>query len=222
MKDISTIAVYFLDTSRPVALAGYAGLMSRARAQRLAAYTTPDAIAEGCAAELLLVYAYSKYKGAAPAPVEWEAGEYGKPYITGDAGTHFNLSHTRGMMMLAISTVPVGVDIERVYACGPGAARRIFTQEEYAGYLTLPDEERRIRFFERWTVMEAYHKLSGRGLTLPMRPLGEQAGLIGDGPDAVRLVRFSPREDIRAALCARGAFETEVAQLDAGTLLSAL
>ncbi|NEC69258.1 4'-phosphopantetheinyl transferase superfamily protein [Streptomyces sp. SID9727] len=90
-------------------------------------------------------------------------GPHGRPATGG--GTHFSLSHTRGVALLAFAGVPVGVDVERL----PEA--RVAT--EVAGHLhpaeaaelaALPCEERPAAFARVWTRKEAYLKGEGTGL----------------------------------------------------------
>ncbi|MCX0242343.1 4'-phosphopantetheinyl transferase family protein [Streptomyces drozdowiczii] len=90
-------------------------------------------------------------------------GPHGRPATGG--GTHFSLSHTRGVALLAFAGVPVGVDVERV----PGArvVREIAAQlhpAEADELDALPQEERPAAFARVWTRKEAYLKGEGTGL----------------------------------------------------------
>src|SRR5262245_28337828 len=81
----------------------------------------------------------------------------------------FSLSHTRGLVAAAISTeAAVGVDVERIDAAvdHEAIARRHFSARE-AMALTrcVDDDARRQRFFEIWTLKEAFLKASGVGLS---------------------------------------------------------
>ncbi len=85
-------------------------------------------------------------------------GPHGKPFLK--EGPHFNLSHTKGLVVCAISQQPVGVDVElRDRRVRPGLLQRYFTPEEQA-YATTPQ-----RFLELWTRKEAFLKRSGEGLS---------------------------------------------------------
>lgn len=80
--------------------------------------------------------------------LEIARAEGGKPYFPQYPHIHFNLSHSRGAAVCALSGAPVGVDVEvlrpppRHLAAGMGA------QE----------------FFRLWTAKEASAKLLGRGI----------------------------------------------------------
>ncbi|MEV5604961.1 4'-phosphopantetheinyl transferase superfamily protein [Streptomyces sp. NPDC052299] len=90
-------------------------------------------------------------------------GPHGRPATGG--GTHFSLSHTRGVALLAFADAPVGVDVERV----PDA--RVVAEvsgqlhpAEAAELAGLPQEERPAAFARVWTRKEAYLKGEGTGL----------------------------------------------------------
>jgi 4'-phosphopantetheinyl transferase len=87
----------------------------------------------------------------------------------------------------------VGVDAEDVERPGDRdrlAARR-FTPEENAALARLPPADRRRRFFEYWTLKEAYVKARGTGLTIP---LAHVAFRIVDG-EPVRLMATPHLDD---------------------------
>lgn len=107
-------------------------------------------------------------------PDAWRFGRnrHGRPAIAGDGGggLDFNLSHTAGRAVLAVSRLrSVGVDVEwrgRSLAAADLAAR-FFAAEEAAALPTEPAARDR-RFFELWTLKEAYVKALGKGLSIPL------------------------------------------------------
>ncbi len=53
--------------------------------------------------------------GCLPSELQFEAAEQGKPLVSGPAiatDWHFNLSHTHGLVAVAASCQPVGIDVE--------------------------------------------------------------------------------------------------------------
>ncbi|GAA2258826.1 4'-phosphopantetheinyl transferase superfamily protein [Streptomyces amakusaensis] len=91
-------------------------------------------------------------------------GPHGRPAISGDP-VHFSLSHTQGLVLIALAPVPVGADVENL----PSAT----TVDEIAGELhpgeraelaELPAGERPLAFARCWTRKEAVLKASGVGL----------------------------------------------------------
>ena len=122
-------------------------------------------------------------------PAEWIFSEnhHGKPAIAGPAGAprlSFNLSHTDGMLLCGVTQHhPVGVDVERIdRKTDVGAiADRFFSESEVNALLTLPEHAQTQRFFDYWTLKEAYIKARGLGLALP---LGDFSFAILDAPAA--------------------------------------
>ncbi len=86
--------------------------------------------------------------------------QHGKPFLKGKDGFYFNISHTDGMTVLAVSDSEVGVDVERVKKANFKIAKRYFLPNE-AQYIGDDD----IRFFEVWTKKEAFLKYKGTGLS---------------------------------------------------------
>ncbi len=110
-----------------------------------------------------------------PSDLQFDLLENGKPVVA--AGTsgeelHFNLSHTRGLVACAVSrTCPLGVDVEGIDAQRElgGVARRILSATEYREWKSRSGAARVRRFFEYWTLKEAYIKALGVGLEQPLR-----------------------------------------------------
>lgn len=95
------------------------------------------------------------------------SGEWGKPKIEGHPEFHYNISHTRNAVMVAIADGSVGADIEKIKEAEYGIAKRFFTAREQE-YIVESDEGAAERFYEVWTRKEAYCKYLGKGLSLPL------------------------------------------------------
>lgn len=108
-------------------------------------------------------------------PAQWlfTKNQYGKPAI-GNAISmplQFNLSHTEGLIVMAVTlTKAVGIDIEWTLRNGRSVeiADKFFSPEEVAQLYKLPEPYQRERFFELWTLKEAYIKAYGSGLSIPL------------------------------------------------------
>ncbi len=123
-------------------------LLPEERLERLKRLRLPERRQEPlCAYALLSVALFHTY-GWIGMP-EMRTGPQGKPFFPFAPGKQFNLSHTRGAVLAAVSGVPVGVDIERVRH----VSRR--TMERVAGADT--GEE----FFRTWVRREARAKRDG-------------------------------------------------------------
>jgi len=88
--------------------------------------------------------------------------EHGKPFLPDQPTFHFNISHTRNALVVCISDIPVGIDIEKMNAADPAAARKVFTGHEIA-YIFRDDKDDCLRFNEIWTKKESYLKWTGEG-----------------------------------------------------------
>jgi hypothetical protein len=85
-------------------------------------------------------------------------------------GIWFSLSHTEGLLAVAVSRAPIGIDAERVRDTLPDAlCRRALSPEEYAALAALPEEERCASFAALWTVKEAAFKMEGGEEFFPAR-----------------------------------------------------
>jgi len=114
------------------------------------------------------------YTGSEPEDLEFDVNEYGKPSVRAQAGKPcpgFNLSHTHGMVALAVAQEQdIGVDVEdtRRSADWLGLTGKVFTPAEQADLWSLAPDDRKQRFYELWTLKEAYIKARGMGLSLPL------------------------------------------------------
>jgi 4'-phosphopantetheinyl transferase len=125
-------------------------------------------------AHALVRVALSRYAACAPAAWNFAIGAHGRPEIapgTCERPLRFNLSHTRGLVAVAIAMErDVGVDVEHMYprSFDLDLAAHFFAPAEVAALHALPAEARRDRFFAYWTLKESYIKARGLGLALPL------------------------------------------------------
>jgi len=101
-------------------------------------------------------------------------GENGKPFVQ---GIEFNISNKEEMVVVAISDTEVGVDVESKSDNGLRITKRFYTKEEQdyvLSGLTFEEaceketEEMMKRFRTVWTMKEAYIKLTGTGMKVPV------------------------------------------------------
>jgi 4'-phosphopantetheinyl transferase len=105
---------------------------------------------------------------------------FGKPSLTDEVSIHFNLSHTTGLVALAVSYTAVGIDIEAMgsAALGRDALQSILTISEGAALEHVADWER--AFLALWTAKEAVIKAEGMGLSLPLCEIAiEESSALG-------------------------------------------
>lgn len=110
-------------------------------------------------------------------PAHWQFGRnaWGRPTIAAPvlgSSIEFNISHARGLIVIAVTQRgELGVDIEFTgRMCRTQAlANRYFSALEIAALQGLSDDAQRERFFDLWTLKEAYIKACGMGLAIPLR-----------------------------------------------------
>lgn len=106
-------------------------------------------------------------------PGDWrfQTGSHGKPMLAAGTSTapwSFNLSHARGLVACAVARgAEVGLDVELATRATNwrGIASRYFSAAEVAQIDRLGHGERPTRFFELWTLKEAFAKALGVGLS---------------------------------------------------------
>lgn len=131
-------------------------------------YLTAHALTRGVLARQLAVQ---------PSELRFANGPHGRPELAwpdSQPRLRFNLSHTHGRVACAIALErDVGVDIEHLDRRVDIAqlAPSVFSEAERAELATLDAEAARLRFFELWTLKEAYIKAVGKGLSLPLRSI---------------------------------------------------
>lgn len=132
--------------------------------------------------------------GDRPADLRFAVNAFGKPALAEVGSVHFNLSHTAGLVAVALwRSGPVGLDVETMDGgiADADLARATFTADEVAGLDSEPDWTR--AFFALWTAKEAVIKAEGQGLSLPLSvvTIGEAEAC---GPSGRwRLWRAEPR-----------------------------
>jgi 4'-phosphopantetheinyl transferase len=116
----------------------------------------------------------TQYADLRPSELRFRSNPYGKPEIDLPKSARilrFNLSHTRGLLVGAVTCGrEVGVDVEAIDRMVDieAIANRFFSTTEKVALQSLSVPERRQRFFEYWTLKEAFVKARGEGLSLPL------------------------------------------------------
>ncbi len=163
----------------------------------------------------------SRYLHINPSLLRFEYNPYGKPSLAiaqGGNTLRFNLSHTRGIALIAITkNREIGVDIE---AINPKTscleiAQRFFSPLEQSALSSLPEHLQTTAFFTCWTRKEAYIKAVGKGLSIPLNEFdvtlapGEPAALLNvkQNPDEASkwsLIELISSSDMVAAVAVAG------------------
>jgi 4'-phosphopantetheinyl transferase len=160
----------------------------------------------------LVRWVLSQYADVAPQDWRFTRNAYGRPDIDGPMALRFNLSHTRNMAVCAVTCGDeVGVDVEytRRRSDLRNIAQHFFAPSECSALADLDDSALRRRFFDLWTLKEAYIKARGMGLHLPLDGFAfdlEQhisirfASTIEDDPERWQFALLSFDEDHQLAI----------------------
>jgi len=135
-------------------------------------------------ARALLRTTLARYAAVLPEAWEFVLGEHGKPAAANPEGSRlrFNLSHTAELVACGVTLErDLGLDLEdaRREAEFLDLARRVFADDELAAFEALAPEARQQRFFEHWTLKEAYLKARGLGFSLDPRSASFEFGGAG-------------------------------------------
>ncbi len=132
--------------------------------------------------------------------------ERGKPYLPGQPQFQFNLSHSGDLALCALSSRPVGVDIQVLRPFRPRLVDRSCTGAEGNWLQTQADPT--AAFAQLWALKEAISKHSGYGLPYPPSRLPVPLPPQGCPYDPRRLytldglfLRIYQGPDWRAAVC---------------------
>lgn len=144
----------------------------RLRQTEMARYrrmTHPEARLDYAASQAGLREVLARYLACPADEVILGRRERGKPFLAD--GPEFNLSHSRGRVMLAVSRHPVGLDVEaddrRVHY--DGLAAKFFSPAEQRQIADAPSPARNRLFLRHWVCKEAVVKLSGDGIFRGLR-----------------------------------------------------
>jgi 4'-phosphopantetheinyl transferase len=146
--------------------------------------------------------------GVPACQIAFRYGSHGKPEVAGTGAfeTHFNVSHSEGLAVIAVVRGHrVGVDIERVQpgAGEDGVAEQVMSGSELARFHSVPTSLRDEAFIACWTRKEAYLKALGVGISDSVQRCsvsflpGERPEILEcrdehDSPERWSLVAFSP------------------------------
>ena len=162
----------------------------------------------------------SRYAPVDPKAWEFRTNRSGRPEIVRKGGVpplRFNVSHAEGLVALGVALErDIGVDVENTGRRGGTVevAERFFSASEAEALGGLPPDEQRGRFFDLWTLKEAYVKARGWGLSIPLDRFSfhlEPAKPIRicfdspleDDPDAWQFAQYAPTSLHKIAVAIR-------------------
>jgi 4'-phosphopantetheinyl transferase len=204
----------------PALLARYAAWMNPEEAARQARFLFDRHRLQFLVARALVRTTLSRYADRDPAAWRFVHNQWGRPDLDPEHvhdGLRFNLSHTDGLVAVAIARgdPELGVDVEDTWRRShtDQIADHFFAPAEVAALRALPQERQHGRFFELWTLKEAYIKARGMGLAISLHHFayaldGDAVALsvdavLGDSADGWQFALQSPTSRHRLALAVR-------------------
>lgn len=149
-------------------------LMNRPKQARVDHFRFDEDKKRTVAGEMLARLALAAWCNVSPESIVFAEAETSKPYAM-DLPAQFNISHCGDMVVCAVDSAPVGIDIEKIRPISLKIAKRVCTEAELLylfGHVPTPedyayttDSEMLRRFYELWTQKEAICKLKGVGLS---------------------------------------------------------
>lgn len=132
---------------------------------------------------------------------EFEKNQHGKPFLSNPRfrqKVYFNLSHTKGMVAVALASDELGLDVEKKsYELDVDKiSKDVLNDEELSLLSSAQGQEKIDLFYKFWTLKEAYIKATGLGLKISLPSLRfikqDQEYLIKESSSHWRLSQFQP------------------------------
>jgi 4'-phosphopantetheinyl transferase len=159
----------------PEILSSYQSLLSKEEKQRYERLLFRQQKKQFLVSRALLRCVLADTLGLAPEKLVFAKNAYGKPRLAMSAlpdSLEFNLSHTNQLSVLALTRRgDIGVDVEYLTRKVDilKLAQRYFSQQEVDDLQALEPGGLNQRFFDLWTLKEAYIKACGMGLAIPLK-----------------------------------------------------
>jgi 4'-phosphopantetheinyl transferase len=119
----------------------------------------------------MLRWVLSQYLNLAPEQIEFNINDFGKPRLKLNSDIFFNISHTNGVAVMAVSKIEqLGIDIEKINSEKEVSkvVSQYFHPEEFNLLEGLATEKKVQTFYTIWTLKEAYIKAKGLGLSIAL------------------------------------------------------
>lgn len=167
-----TVSVWWMPTDRVGAAdcRRWQEILDRDERERAGRFQFDRDRREFIAAHALLRRMLAFHLGQPAAAWQFAIGAFGKPTIDEKlrvSDIDFNMSHTRDLVAAAVvSHATIGVDVEQIDRAKAdfAVAKAYFAPPEVELLRRAAERERAGRFFQLWTLKEAYLKATGAGL----------------------------------------------------------
>lgn len=154
-----SVSLYYAQVLPIHTLSEFDGQISSERLAELSSISHPHARACSLTGDRLLHTLVRRLIPDARFPLHRQRTAGGKPYLPAYPEFHFSISHSADLVVCAVASIPVGVDIELPRNVRSGIAERWFSRAEQT--LLAQDSS---AFFDLWMAKEAVLKEIGCGL----------------------------------------------------------
>lgn len=143
----------------------------------------------------------SNYTGIPAKEFSFEFNEYGKPSLTriqNNTKLHFNLSHSKNYMSVGfVKNALIGVDVEMMKPLKDHLeiAKRFFSDNEFEQLMSFSSDKLLDGFYSCWTAKESVIKLSGEGLSYPLKDFDVQLKDLNVGESYKYKVNLKTRDE---------------------------
>jgi len=100
--------------------------------------------------------------------LNFTAGDFGKPHLANNPHINYNISHSGSYIACAVSSRPVGIDVESASNVDIEIANRFFAPDEIEYIFSPSNKSKHERFYQIWTMKESHTKWEGSGLSKPL------------------------------------------------------
>lgn len=203
--------------ANPEAIAHFAATLSPDENNRAERFYSPEHRDAFVAAHGILRDILGRAVARVPSALVFSTSRYGKPRFAPGSDlehVHFNLSHSGGRALYAITQIgEVGVDLEKIRPLPdmPSMVPRVFSPREAPLFLSLPPSIQAEAFFTCWTRKEAYLKARGEGFAIEPSSFevtfapGAPAAIVGEEYSAWSLRELAPASGYAGAVAVRAA-----------------
>ena len=138
--------------------------------------------------------------------LEFAINKYGKPYINGNTGINFNISHSGEIIVCSIGERENGIDVEKIKKFDIKIVESFFQHEEFKALFNLPKDKQNESFFRLWTLKESYIKCVGKGLAMPLNSFGFKINnysveFCGPNKNKFKFEQFRTKDDYYISVC---------------------
>lgn len=134
-------------------------LIPKQKREKLESMKNTESRKESTLGWLLCVLAL---KEAGYTAADFTFGEREKPYCK-SGELFFNITHSHGLVMCAVSDCEIGIDTEKVRSCSSAVMQKVLCERELCA--VSESENSTESFIKLWTIKESVLKQNGLGIT---------------------------------------------------------